>query len=194
MNMMKIAENSLFLIDEHHVQQYYALCERYEQQLPNYGVFVAEQQDCQGKLNLWIQFSVQQLGVCRNMEKYFDFPVDYFSLDMLEKHVGLQSFLKDYQHFEDAAYILAHFVFQKLNESFIKIFAQASISCEPLTEDALLDEAQLTQHQLQQRKVIQALVFDMHHTHIFHEAMNAAARNAKGWMIAHHVQRRKAYL
>lgn len=192
--MTEIAENSLFLIDAQHVQQYISLCKHYEHLLPNYGVFLAKQNDCEGKLNLWIQFSIQQLDVCRDMNKYFDFPANYFMLDMIEKHAGLQGFLSAYAHFKDATYILAHFVFQKLNESFIKIFAHTSITCDLFMNEPILDQTQITTHQLQQRKMIQALVFDMHHTHIFHESMNEAVRNAKGWMIAHHIQFKKAYL
>lgn len=187
---IQIAESSLFVIDEQGVEMFLALNRHYEERLPNDGIYTTNKEYTIGKFNIWAHFNAHRLETYKNMDKYFYFPADFFTLDILDKHQSIHTFLKKYRHFDDAAYILTHYVFQKLMTAYVKIFTEAGIYYDAhygtyyqLTLAQLADESR----QRKQRKMIQALVQDAHHTQIFYEYMNAAVRNATGWMIAHNI-------
>lgn len=184
---IQIAECSLFVIDEHVVEKFLAINKMYEEQLPQYCIHTQNEEFIIGKFNMWVYFNAHQLDAYKNMDKYFYFPTDFFTLDMLDKHQSIHTFLKKYRHFDDAAYILTHYVFQKLMTAYVKIFTKAGIHYDVhcgiyyhLTPAQLAEKSR----QMKQRKMIQALVHD---AQIFHEYMDEAVRNATGWMIAHNI-------
>lgn len=193
----KIAESCLFVVNEQDVETFLALNERYKEQLPNYNIWTQNDEHVIGKFNIWVHLNAQHVGAYRDMDKYFHFPADFFTLDMLDNHTSIHTFLKKYRQFEDAAYILTHYVFQKIMTAYVKIFTKAGLHYDAqcgtyylLTPEQLAEETR----QMKQRKIIQALVYDAHYTHIFHEYMNAAVRNATGWMIAQNVHGEREFV